>query len=112
MLCEGEISHHVCVATSYGSGVMEKSPYAGICTGRMDAEKMRSFLSENGFKAGDIVVDATHPYAADVSENIKQAVEGTGCLLYRICRRPSGRILPAPSIRLKGMSCLRPEAGT
>ncbi len=86
MLCEAEVSHHVCVATPYGSDVMEKNAYADIHTGRMDAGKMRAFFNENGIGAGDIVVDATHPYAADVSANIKQAVEGAGCVLYCISR--------------------------
>ena len=51
-----------CVATEYGAEMMKT---CAVHTGRMDEDGMRGFL-----KKDDIVIDATHPYADKVSENI------------------------------------------
>lgn len=70
-LCERGIEHTVCVATEYGEIVLHENPFAHVHMGRMDSEGMRSFFAEQKCK---LIVDATHPYAAIVTENIKQAV--------------------------------------
>ena len=70
-LCERGIEHTVCVATEYGEIVLQENPYAHVHMGRMDSEGMRSFFAQQKCK---LIVDATHPYAAVVTENIKQAV--------------------------------------
>ena len=70
-LCERGIEHTVCVATEYGEIVLQQNPLAHVHMGRMDIEGMRSFFAEQKCK---LIVDATHPYAAIVTENIKQAV--------------------------------------
>lgn len=70
-LCERGIEHTVCVATEYGEIVLQENPLAHVHMGRMDSEGMRSFFAEQKCK---LIVDATHPYAAVVTENIKQAV--------------------------------------
>lgn len=70
-LCERGIEHTVCVATEYGEIVLQQNPLAHVHMGRMDSEGMRSFFAEQKCK---LIVDATHPYAAVVTENIKQAV--------------------------------------
>ena len=70
-LCERGIEHTVCVATEYGEIVLHDNPFAHVHMGRMDSEGMRSFFAEQKCK---LIVDATHPYAAIVTENIKQAV--------------------------------------
>lgn len=85
-LCEQEIRHYVCVATTYGRQVMEESPFAEIVVGRMDAEEMKHFFVERGITK---VVDATHPYAVEVKRNIKTAItlaEKDGILYERIDR--------------------------
>ena len=66
------VSHLVCVATDYGKEVMVPSPYADIRVGRMDVDGMKRF-----FEAEHItkVVDATHPFAVKVTENIRAAME-------------------------------------
>lgn len=71
-LCEKRIEHTVCVATEYGEIVLQENPYATVHMGRMDREEMSRFFAE---QKCEIVVDATHPYAAVVTENIKYAVE-------------------------------------
>ena len=84
MLSQQGIFHHVCVATGYGSDVMEKSDGFMLHVGRMDDKMMRAFLEENGFGKGDMIVDATHPYATDVSRNIDRS-KGE-CTLIRVRR--------------------------
>lgn len=71
-LCEDKISHIVCVATDYGKEVMRPSPYADIRVGRLNADEMAElFVAEQITK----VVDATHPYAVEVTKNIRVAVK-------------------------------------
>ena len=63
-------AHIVCVATEYGELVMEPSGFADVRRGRMTALEMYDLMKSEA----DIVFDATHPYAADVSHNILQHV--------------------------------------
>lgn len=86
MLSSDGIPHFVCVATGYGRDVMTGSDAATVGVGRMDADGMREYMSANDFGRDDIVVDATHPYAVQVSENIKEAVQKTGCRIIRVAR--------------------------
>ena len=89
MLSKAGTEHFVFVATGYGSDVMEESPFAKVLVGRMDREEMIDLLEKNGFGKEDIIVDATHPYASEVSGNIKTAADELGCDLIRV-RRASG----------------------
>ena len=80
------IPHTVCVATQYGSEVMPQSSYARLRVGRMDAAEMEEFLANEDFGAGDVIADATHPYAKEVSANIKMAADKRSCRLIRVLR--------------------------
>ncbi len=51
--------------------------------GRMDQEEIRQFIRRGDFQA---VVDATHPYAQVVTEQIRQAMEGMNLPYFRIKR--------------------------
>ena len=89
-LCKREEPHIVCVATEYGSEILKESvdenideKYVSVVCGRMDSVEMEMFMREH--KAG-VVVDATHPYAAIVSENIKNAADKTGIRYIRLER--------------------------
>lgn len=72
-----------CVATEYGETILRGKQYLNIHTGRMDAAQMKSFLQKTG--AG-LVVDATHPYAAVVSQNVAQACRETKTEYLRLIR--------------------------
>jgi precorrin-6A/cobalt-precorrin-6A reductase len=74
-------SVHMCVATEYGKEIARSNTNIGIHTGIMDADEMRKF-----FKSCDFVVDATHPYARQVTKNIKYACGETGKPYYRLLR--------------------------
>ncbi len=82
-LAESGIYHTLCVATEYGELVLKKSPFAEVHRGRMDREDIREFIENGSFTA---VVDATHPYAAAVTANIKAAVKDMDIPYLRLKR--------------------------
>ena len=69
------------VATEYGQAVLEPRDNLTVLVGRLTAGEMAERLE--GF---DVVVDATHPYADKVSENIRAAAEQTATPYYRLLR--------------------------
>jgi len=82
ILADAGIAHTVCVATEYGEIVMreqtdaeaagaKEQPLVSLHRGRMDRKQMEEFLCNEGY---EIVVDATHPYAKVVTENLRGAV--------------------------------------
>lgn len=84
-LCENKIKNTVFVATQYGEVVMPKEEYANISTGRLSPEEMEElFKSEQP----ELIIDATHPYATEVTENIKAAANlaGMGEKYIRVSR--------------------------
>lgn len=76
-LSERGINHIVCVATDYGEKLLNNE---NVRVGRMDADKMADFFEKEKPK---IVVDATHPYAKEVTDNIKSACK---CAYIRVLR--------------------------
>lgn len=73
----------VCVATEYGKQVMPKHSQVEVSTGRLDPEQMAELVKNGGF---EVVVDATHPFAVVVSENIRKSLEGTNIPYLRLAR--------------------------
>ncbi|WP_029320296.1 bifunctional cobalt-precorrin-7 (C(5))-methyltransferase/cobalt-precorrin-6B (C(15))-methyltransferase [Butyrivibrio sp. AE3004] len=84
-LAKDEIFHTVCVASDYGKEMMEENPYALIHVGRMDAGEMSDFLSDKEDN-GLVIIDATHPYATEVTSNIKKAASKLSAEYIRVCR--------------------------
>lgn len=83
----------VSVATEYGEKIVKEQPGLTVRRGRMTAEEMASFMKEMKEDAGKEgggapcqVVDATHPYAAAVSENIRAACETAHLPYLRLLR--------------------------
>ncbi len=86
MLSQTGTPHHLCVATVYGADLMDDSnPFMTLHTGRMDRAEMKRFFEECCLGDGDIVVDATHPYATEVSKNIAAALP-QGCTMVVVQR--------------------------
>lgn len=71
---------HISVAGKYAADLLPYHESLKIHTGRMDKRQMTEYMKKYGF---DIIVDATHPYASEVTENIKKACE---CLNLRYMR--------------------------
>ena len=72
-----------CVATEYGAELVRALPGVDVRAGRMDAEGMAMLIREEGISC---VIDATHPYAVEVSKNVRDACERTGVSLLRVLR--------------------------
>ncbi|MDE6846634.1 MAG: precorrin-6A reductase [Lachnospiraceae bacterium] len=80
-LAAAGVRHTVCVATEYGRIVLEPHSLAEVHQGRMNRKQIANFLQCRRLTA---VVDATHPYAKEVTCNIKAAVkelEGQGMFI-------------------------------
>lgn len=77
------VSLTVCVATEYGEILLEGIHGITVHTGRMDADEMIQFFLENRFER---ILDATHPYAEFVTENIYRAAKETEISCLRILR--------------------------
>ncbi|MCD8350805.1 MAG: precorrin-6A reductase [Planctomycetaceae bacterium] len=78
----------VSVATEYGHELLLGLPDAcRVTVGRLDEAGMRELIDET---ACAVVVDATHPYAAQASATIRLAAESTGTEYMRLVRRTGG----------------------
>ncbi len=113
----------ICVATEYGAQMLQETGVTAenkeqrlqkgrldhtglrICTGRLDALQMAALLAQ---VQPAVVIDATHPYAAEATENIKTACQASGYPYLRLLRAKSdqeklqegesGRILFFPDL--------------
>lgn len=83
-LSERSIEATVLVATEYGETLLSSLPHITVRQGRLDAEQM-----ERLFVAGDFVIDATHPYATQVTQNIKLATARADAIYWRLVREHS-----------------------
>ncbi len=72
-----------CVATDYGETLLTENEYLHVHAGRMDEWAMAAFLRE---KEAELVVDATHPYAVEVSRNVAAACREAGAEYIRLIR--------------------------
>lgn len=75
-----------CVATEYGETLLTENEYLKVHAGRMDQEEIAAFIREKG---AELVIDATHPYAAVVSENVAAACEREQVDYVRLIRGSS-----------------------
>ena len=82
-LSASKIKNTLCVATDYGERVLDENPFTTVLTGRIDRDGIRDLIKNGGFSA---VVDATHPYAAEITKNIICAVNGAEMPYFRIKR--------------------------
>ena len=82
-----------CVATEYGETLLAARENLTISAGRLRREEMEALLRREGF---DLVVDATHPYAKEVTEHIAGACQAAGTDYLRLLREEQG--LPAGSV--------------
>ena len=73
-----------CVATEYGEALLEDREGLSVHAGRLTEAEMEAFFQQERF---DLVVDATHPYASEVTENIARACGAAGTEYLRLLRR-------------------------
>lgn len=72
-----------CAATEYGGELLEEIPGVTVSARRLDEEQMEALFRSEGFS---YVVDATHPYAPIVTDNIRAACQKTATPYLRLLR--------------------------
>ena len=85
-LSENQLPVLACVATEYGSKSLQENSCLHVQAGRLDEQQMRNLFFR---EKPELVLDATHPYAAEVTQNIRKACEETGVSYTRILRTGS-----------------------
>ncbi len=81
---KNQIPTEVCVATQYGETLLEEGKYLHVHAGRLDETEMEQQIQK---KQITLVIDATHPYAVIVSQNIRKACSRTGTEYIRLARK-------------------------
>lgn len=75
-----------CVATEYGEELLEQAENTIISARRLPKSEIKAMLQASRF---DLVVDATHPYAADITDSVADACSETGTDYLRLLRDSS-----------------------
>ena len=87
------ISVTACVATEYGETLLSPAANLTISAKRLTAEEMEALFAAEQF---ELVIDATHPYASVVTENICAACTATGTEYLRLLRSES--VIPEDAV--------------
>lgn len=82
-LADRGLSLLVCVATEYGASLLPENERVNVHVGRMDETEILAFMQE---QKPCCCIDATHPYAVEVTKNISQVCEKTGIKYFRVKR--------------------------
>ena len=82
-LTEQPVTVHACVATDYGETLLPRGDALTVSARRLTEEEMEELFRNEAF---DLVIDATHPYAPVVTENISAACRKTGTEYLRLLR--------------------------
>lgn len=83
LLGQKRINTLLCVATEYGESLMAPAETIRVHTGRLDQAAMEDLLQA---ETPRLVIDATHPYAAAVSDNIQTVCAQLGVKRIRVLR--------------------------
>ncbi len=76
-------SIHVCVATEYGRQLLKEKNGLHIFEGRLNLGAMQKLCHENDY---DLIIDATHPFATAVSQNVRECARTEKIPLVRFER--------------------------
>lgn len=76
----------VCIATDYGRLMLPEHKALTVLASRLNEQAMENLMSRNAF---DCILDATHPYAVLVSENIRNAAAAENIPYIRVIRPDS-----------------------
>ena len=75
-----------CVATEYGETLLPDADNVMVRSGRIPASEIIQLFSDTKY---DLVIDATHPYAASITESVARACAETGTEYLRLLREAS-----------------------
>ena len=76
-----------CVATEYGETLLPHAEKINVSAKRLTSEEMEDLFRRESF---DLVLDATHPYASVVTENIAESCAATETEYLRLLRDDAG----------------------
>ena len=94
------IEVHVCVASEYGAQVLPDVDALKVHVGRLEQEAMQEFLRA---VRADVCVDATHPYAVIVTQNIYQACKTVEVPYVRVRREMQEEpVNTDPAMQMRG----------
>lgn len=86
---DNQIKAYVSVTSDYGAKLLPKSAYLTLSCDSMDAAAMERFFVRHAITH---VIDATHPFAKEVTENAKQVCEAMHILYYRVVRQQEAEL--------------------
>lgn len=89
LLAKKGIETLICVATEYGEALLPAFDTVRVHAGRLDEAGMEDLLEAEKPR---FVIDATHPYATEVSDNICAACKKTGIKFLRLLRRTQASV--------------------
>lgn len=78
-----KIRGYMSVATEYGKETAGDYRYLEVLSGRMEPYEMARFFTSHGI---NLVIDATHPFAKIVTQNVKEVCERLGIQYLRCLR--------------------------
>ena len=82
-LCAAGAEVTACVATEYGQAVLPEADNLTVSARRLSPEEIREMLRRERF---DLVIDATHPYAAHITETVSAACAAENTEYLRLLR--------------------------
>lgn len=89
ILSEQNMKVTACVATEYGEALIVPSENLAVLAERLSEDEMKKLFTECNY---DLVIDATHPYATEVTENILSACKATKTNHIRLVRESSAAL--------------------
>lgn len=94
---EQPVTVYACVATDYGETLLPQSERLTVSARRLTQTEMEELLKSERF---DLVIDATHPYAPVVTDNISAACRKTETEYLRLLREENE--LPEGAVFVSG----------
>ena len=91
------ISTLVCVATEYGESLLPAFNSVRVHAGRLDELAIKHLLESERPR---LVIDATHPYAVEISKNVRAACRAVDLDCLRLLRTPLPRTGSATFLHL------------
>lgn len=82
-LAQQPVELTACVATEYGQSLLPEGEHLRVFSHRMPREEMNGMVCGERF---DLVIDATHPYAAEVTRSIAEVCAEAGVEYLRLLR--------------------------
>ncbi len=82
-LCQFGMEVHISVATEYGEEVLPQLSGLTVHRGRLSGTELEDLVGSRDWEG---VIDATHPYALEISGNLKNACQKTGKPYLRLLR--------------------------